>query len=408
MRLLFCAILALCFASCVNDKERKKELPPKDNVFVEAVQNPSTENSQLPRLFSNGKELYFSWVTRKDSADVLNYAVLRDTTWTPSTEIIEGNDWFTNWADFPNIAENNGRILTSFLQKSDSGTYTYDVKLNLYNPETKEWKKNFILHNDGTKSEHGFVSVKPYAHNSFAVTWLDGRETVGKGHGGGQMTLRAALVFEDGTIDYDTLLDEKVCDCCNTALAIGPKDQIIVAYRDRSDEEIRDISVTDWTMEANWSAPRTIGNDNWKIAGCPVNGPALDTYEEATVAAWFTAANEEGEVKVAFSSDGVKTFSEPIRIDAGNATGRVDVVMLSASEAAVLWMEPSGEDEVIQLARVKTDGTISEPINIAKTSAERASGFPQVEKVGNTLYMAWTVVEGEDSRIEMASVDVGL
>ncbi|GAB5399648.1 MAG: hypothetical protein Aureis2KO_12330 [Aureisphaera sp.] len=405
MKLFLHFCLGLLLVSCVNNKESKGN-EPKLTVEVVELQNPSEENSQLPRLFSNGKELYFSWVTRKDSMDVLNYAIYVNNEWYNETEITQGNDWFTNWADFPNIAENNGRILTSYLQKSDSGTYTYDIKLNLYKPVSNGWIKDFILHKDGTKSEHGFVSIQPYAHNSFVVTWLDGRDTVGKEHGGGQMTLRAAIVFEDGTIDYDTLLDERVCDCCNTALAIGPNDQIIVAYRDRSEDEIRDISIVDWSMESNWSQPRTIGNDNWKIAGCPVNGPAIDTFNHATAVAWFTAAHEEGEVNVAFSNDGTKSFSEAIRIDAGNATGRVDILMLSETEAAVLWMEPKGDDEVIQLIRVNLDGTKSNPQTIAITSAERASGFPQLEKVGNTLYVAWTVAGEGTSQIKMASVDL--
>ncbi len=400
-------LVALLLISCGNDKSKKEDTPAKEEVVaVKSIQNPSESNSQLPRLFSNGEELFFSWVTRKDSMDVLNYSSMKDGKWSNPEEIVSGNDWFTNWADFPNIAENNGRILTSFLQKSDSGTYTYDVKLNLYHSETKEWKKNFILHNDGTKSEHGFVSIKPYAHNSFVVTWLDGRETVGKGHGGGAMTLRAAIVFEDGSIDHDTLLDEKVCDCCNTALAIGPDDQILVTYRDRSDEEIRDISITDWTMESNWSSPRIVGDDQWKIAGCPVNGPAMDAIGDNVAVAWFTAATGKGEVKLAFSKNNGKTFESPFRIDAGNATGRVDVVMLSETKAVILWMEPMGEDETIQLAIVNNQGTVTKKETITKTSAERASGFPQLEKMGDTLYMAWTVVGDNESHIEMASINL--
>lgn len=404
--LLFLCMILL-FSSC-----KEKNATPKTEIKHElsneltSLANPSSENSQLPRLFSNGKDLYFSWVTQTDTTDVLNFSMLKDGSWIEVEEIVRGNDWFTNWADFPNIAENNGRILTSFLQKSDSGTYTYDVKLNLYHPEKKAWKKNFILHHDGTKSEHGFVSIRPYAHNSFVVTWLDGRETVGAAHGGGQMTLRAAIVFEDGTIDYDTLLDEKVCDCCNTSLAIGPDDQILVAYRDRSDDEIRDISIVDWTKDANWSAPRSVADDQWKIAGCPVNGPSIDVMEQSVAVAWFTAANDEGKVQIAFSEDRGKSFGLPIRVDSGNATGRVDVIMISETEAMVLWMEPQGEDELIQLARVHSNGTVGYTKTITKTSAERASGFPQLEKIGDTLYIAWTVVEEETSHIEMASLVV--
>jgi hypothetical protein len=401
-------IIFLALFACKEAVNKNAETTSETEVpLVEPLVNPSEANSELPRLFSNGTDLYFSWVTRKDSLDVLNYSVLKDSSWSAPETIISGSDWFTNWADFPSIAESNGNILTSFLQKSDTGTYTYDVKLNLYNAKTKTWKKNFILHNDGTQSEHGFVTIRPYVGDSFFITWLDGRETVGKGHGGGQMTLRSAIVFEDGTIDYDNVRDARVCDCCQTTAAIGANDELIIAYRDRSDDEIRDISVVDWTMERGWSEPKTIGKDHWKIAGCPVNGPSMDAYESTAAVAWFTASEGEGDIKVAFSLDNGATFGSSFRIDGSNATGRVDLVMLSEEEAAVLWMEPSGDDEVIRLMKINKHGYTGMPVTISKTKPERASGFPQLERIGDVLFVAWTEVEAnKKTAIKTGSIPV--
>jgi len=401
-------VLVLIFGSCKNETKNELDKPAEEKKeVVQPLENPSEGNSQVPRLFSNGTDLYFSWVTSEDDSDILNYSVLKDGKWKATSEIIRGNDWFTNWADFPAIAETNGNILTSFLQKSDTATYTYDVKLNLYNSEEKKWTKNFILHDDGTKSEHGFVTIKPYVANSFFVVWLDGRETVDKEHGGGQMTLRGALVFEDGTIDYDTLLDERICDCCQTTAAIGPNDELIVAYRDRSDDEIRDISVVNWTKENGWSQPTTIGNDQWNIEGCPVNGPSMDAKDNTVAVAWFTGAQGEGDINVAFSMDTGSTFGPSFRIDGGNATGRVDLVMLDDQEAAVLWMEPDGDDEVISIMKINNRGYTGRPVIVSKTSAERASGFPQLERVGDTLFVAWTEAKkGEASLIKTSSLPV--
>jgi len=375
-----------------------------EETAIASMNNPSESGSQLPRLFSDGNQLYLSWVTRKDSTDVLNYAMYNNSKWTTTTAITEGNDWFTNWADFPAIAAKNGHILTNILQKSASGTYTYDVKLNLYNSEEKNWKKNFILHNDGTQSEHGFVSMLPTDEDDFFVTWLDGRETAGKEHGGGQMTLRGAFVGLDGKITGDTLLDDRICDCCQTSAAWTPNGPI-VAYRDRSDEEIRDISIIR-AKDGKWLAPITVGKDNWKIAGCPVNGPSIDAMDETVAVAWFTAASEEGDVMVAFSKDSGESFTQSYRVDSGSATGRVDIVMLTDKEAALVWMQPKGEDEVIYLMKINDHGYTGTPVEVSKTSAERASGFPQLERVGDTLFLAWTLVEGESSSIATAQIPV--
>jgi hypothetical protein len=393
-------------ASCKS--ETKKESTSASEVITKSLQifdNPSVGNSSLPRLFTANNKLFLSWVEKKDTVAILNFSVFENEKWSPAEAVVSGSDWFTNWADFPAIAATpNGNILTSFLQKSATGTYTYDVKLNLYNAVKNSWKKNFILHNDGTKSEHGFVSIRPYTENSFLVVWLDGRETAGKEHGGGQMTLRSAIVFEDGSIDYDTLLDERTCDCCQTGVAIGPNDEIIVAYRDRSEDEIRDISIVRWQMEGGWSKPQTVGNDHWKIAGCPVNGPSIDSNGINVAIAWFTAADDSPKVQVAFSQDIGKTFGLPFRIDNGNTLGRVDITMISDASAVVSWMENKGDDTLIQVMKIESNGSKGRAITIAKTRSERASGFPQLEVLGTIIYVVWTDVQGEISSIKTAAL----
>lgn len=410
MRPIFLLSFVFALFSCKNDKKEQLPISEEQIEVVQSLDNPSQDNSQLPRLFSNGKELFFSWVERKDAIDVLQYSKYNNNNWSGTTEVIQGDDWFTNWADFPAIAENNGNVLTSFLQKSAPGTYTYDIKLNLYQSANKTSKNNFILHNDGTKSEHGFVSMLPSGEDQFFVTWLDGRNTAG-GHGdhddhgaGGAMTLRAANVSADGEIVNDEELDNRICDCCQTSAAMTPNGPVVV-YRDRSETEVRDISIVRWMGDLGWSEPQTVFADNWEIAGCPVNGPSIDAIGNNLAVAWFTVTEGVSKVQVAFSEEDV--FGLPIRIDANDAIGRVDIVMLSESEAVVSWMENIGEDAAVQLMKVQRDGTKSEPITIARTSTERASGFPQIELLHGIIYAAWTSVGVDDLKtIEMASVNI--
>ena len=73
--------------------------------------------------------------------------------------------------------------------------------------------------------------------------------------------------------------------------------------------------------------PATAVSDGWMIAGCPVNGPALDADGERVALAWFTAAGEAPRVQLAFSTDGGATFEEARTIDADAPAGRVDVVL---------------------------------------------------------------------------------
>lgn len=399
-------ILILAFG-CKDSTLQKTESLTEPAPSLTTLNHPAQEMSALPRLFGTDDGLNFCWVAKKDSLSHLQYATYVNGEWSEPHEIASGHDWFVNWADFPQIAQNKDLILTSFLQKSANGTYTYDVKLNLTTDQEMIVKDHFILHNDGTLSEHGFVSMSPWK-DSFFVSWLDGRNTIGDQmdhnmHGGsGAMTLRGAFVNLDGSITDSVELDARVCDCCNTASTVT-SNGILVAYRDRSEEEIRDISVVRYENGA-WGKPQTIGSDQWKIAGCPVNGPAIDAINNNVAVAWFTGVDEEGKVQLLFSEDEGRTFGSPIRIDAGNATGRIDVVMLNEMEAGVLWMEPNGKEELIQFMKVSLQGKKSKVLTVARTSAERASGFPQLEKSRKSLYAAWTLNSDGNSIIKMAQI----
>ncbi len=401
--LLSFLILSFLF-SCKSEVKKTSTSTPeiKKESVIQLLSSPAITNTSLPRLFSNEKEILMSWVEKKDTITVLKQSSFSNDSWTASEEIISGNNWFVNWADYPAIAENNGNILTNILQKSADGTYTYDVKLNLFSKEKNEWKNNFLLNLDGKESEHGFVSILPYQESSFFVTWLDGRTLVDVPKGKEQMTLRGAIITKEGEITNDVLLDDRTCECCNTAATItinGP----IVVYRDRSQDEIRDIGIIRY-IDGTWTKPQIAVADNWYVPGCPVNGPAIDAIDSNVALAWFTAADDNPKVQIAFSEDSGETFGLPIRVDNGNAIGRVAVVMLDKKSAAVLWMEPSGVDTVIQLMKVNFDGTQSKPITITKTRSERSSGFPQMEMLGDTIYIAWTSLEEKETSIKFISI----
>ena len=402
--LAFISIMILLLVSCKTETSKSEPAAPINNrhTAIVEIKNPSLINSSLPRLFSNGEDLLMSWIQNKDSIVSLKYSKFNGINWTAPTEIISGSDWFVNWADFPAIADNNGSILTNILKKSAEGTYTYDIHLQLYSKQKNTWKNNILLNQDGIKSEHGFVSMLPYNNDSFFVTWLDGRTLVGVPKENEQMTLRAAFIDAEGEISNDILLDDKTCECCNTAATMttnGP----VVAYRDRSDTEIRDISIVRF-VNGNWTAPKNVYQDHWEIPGCPVNGPAIDSFNDAVALAWFTAENDNPRIQVSFSENQGETFGLQYRVDNGNAIGRVDLVMIDQNNAVVSWMEPDGIDTLIQILKVSSNGEKNMPITITKTRSERSSGFPQLELVGDKLYLAWTSLEDKKPAIKIVTV----
>lgn len=417
IRLLFLLIISVSVLSCKDFSKERNEHSEKTTPVVSFLNNPAEKGSQTPKLFSNGKTLFMSWITYKDSIDYLNYAYLKDNNWSQSATIISGDNWFSNWADFPAIAENEGSLLTSYLEKSANGTYTYDVKLNYKHRDSISWKKNFMLHNDGTKTEHGFVSIIPtYGMDEFFVTWLDGRNTGESEHTShsndahaavGAMTLRGARIDTLGNVIHSQELDARICDCCQTSAAMtvdGP----IVVYRDRSEDEVRDISIVRWKGYESWTTPMPVYNDKWTIAGCPVNGPSVDAFGKNVAVAWFTGVANVPKVQVAFSTDSGATFKTPIQVNTKETLGRVDVIVMNEQEAIVSWMERDENDVAyVQIVKVSSTGEKGPVTTVTKTSGSRATGFPQIELLDGKIYAAMTLLGANNvPEIKMATVNV--
>ncbi len=386
----------LCLFGCME--QQKKEEP-----LVQQMGNPAGAGSALPFLFSDTKSTLLSWVEPvDDSLMALKYSRWEGEAWSAPQVVVKGADWFVNWADFPAISENQGNLLNHILKKSSEGTYSYDVKLNLKKAGEKQWKTNLPLHTDNTPTEHGFVSSLPY-EKGFFVTWLDGRNTIENGEGErGAMTVRAAKVASDGTITDEQELDARTCDCCQTTAAITDNGPIVV-YRDRSEDEIRDISIVR-QVAGQWSYPKSIHQDGWQIKGCPVNGPKAAALGNHLVVAWFTAANEQPTVNLVFSEDGGENFDAPIPISQTNAMGRVDVHVLDQENVLVSWMETDEKDAVLKAVKVNRNGVKGKILEIAQLDASRKTGFPQMEMVADKIYFAWTDVTEEKSKVQTAYV----
>jgi hypothetical protein len=348
---------------------------------------------------------YLSWIEpAPDSAHALRFAVLEGGRWSEPRTIASGRDWFVNWADFPALAVLPGnRMAAHWLQRSGTNKYAYDVRVAVSSDGGATWTPGVVPHTDGTQTEHGFVSMWP-AGDSVALVWLDGRKfkpSADEHAAGNEMTLRYTTVGADGRAAPDRELDGRVCDCCQTGMAMTGRGPLVV-YRDRSPTEVRDIYVTRYVNGA-WTPGAPVHPDGWVMPACPVNGPQADADGDRVAVAWYTGADSTAQVKVAFSSDAGATFATPTRVDAGNPEGRVDVVLLRDG-ALVSWIERTGEKEAeVRVRRVGTDGRMGEPRTVAGSSAARSSGFPRMVPAGENLVFAWTA-PGDSSRVRAASV----
>jgi hypothetical protein len=182
-------------------------------------------------------------------------------------------------------------------------------------------------------------------------------------------------------------VDARACDCCQTA-AVTTTDGLLVAYRDRSDQEIRDIVTTRFNG-VTWSVPVKVAEDRWQILGCPVNGPALAAEGSHVILAWYTEALERPRVSVAISADHGMTFGPPVEVSTSAPLGRVQAAALGDGTALVGWVESVGTGSEFRLRRIDAAGRAGVPSIAVPAGDLGVRAYPRLSLAGDEVTIAW-------------------
>ncbi len=350
--------------------------------------------SMAPELTLGGDgRAYLSWLEPQGTGHALRFAVYDDAGWSSVRTVAHGDNWLANWADFPSVtALANGTLAAHWLRRRGEVSHAYDIALSFSRDGGATWDAPMTPHDDGTETEHGFVTLVPAGPDRLQMVWLDGRNMAGHEESSAEMysamTLRFAEFDATGGLRVGAELDARTCSCCQTS-AVNTPSGLLVAYRDRTQEEIRDI-VTLHNRAGRWQEPAPVYRDGWHIDACPVNGPSLDARGQHAVVAWFSGAGDSPRVQVAFSMDAGKSFSKPVIVDGGRPLGRVDVVLVANDAALVSWVELAGDHAQVKLRRVYRDGRMDMPETLVRVDPSRLSGFPRMARRNDEVLIAWT------------------
>jgi hypothetical protein len=334
-----------------------------------------------------------------------------------SGEIARGSGWFLNGADFPSLQVlDNGDWIAHWLERTGAGRYSYDIRTTRSQDRGESWSAPVTLHDDGTASEHGFVAWVPAGEDGAWATWLDGRETVvaesragegghahGHGAAGGAMTLRVARLSRDGVIGGE-LLDDRVCDCCQTAAARAGTSTLVV-YRDRSDDEVRDIHLRRHDGR-RWLPAQPLFAEGWRIAGCPVNGPALAARGRHAVAAAYSEAGGTPAVRLRRSSDAGASWSEAVDVVVGDTLGRLHLAVFDDGRALLSRIDTDGGDAILRLSLHGRHGEVLSQCDVARRKASQLAGFPRMAVGGQGGMLSWTEAVGGQPQVRVATLRV--
>lgn len=391
--------LLLLVAGC------EKPVPP---VYEEPVPLPlSAEADSLAPSLAVGSDgrLLLSWIERRDAGGELFFSTAGVERWEGRTPVVEDPEMFVNWADYPSVRSfAPGRLFAHWPSYSADAPYAYDVMFRRSDDGGRTWSDPASPHDDGTPTEHGFVSAWA-AGAGVGLIWLDGRRMVdesARSPAENGMTLRSAIVTESGTITDEQLVDGLVCDCCQTDVAVSSAGPVAV-YRNRTPDEVRDIYISRY-HDGRWQPGEAFSEDGWTIAACPVNGPSIAAHENHVAVAWFTAAADSPRAYVRLSNNGGRTFGDKILVAARGVLGQMQIAWIGDNAFAMSWLEKSGDLNDVRLRSVTTAGDLGRIKTVGRTALRHT--VPEMAAHDGRLVFAWTDRVNEHTRLASASVRI--
>ena len=272
------------------------------------------------------------------------------------------------------------------------------------------------LSTTGVAGDRGWHALTIDQRGTPHVLWLDHRglaarpKTAHDHHGdGADMAQFSGLYYSAGAAERE--LAKGVCYCCKVAFAAGATGSLYAAWRHVYKGNIRDIAfLTSRDGGRTFSSPTRVSEDNWQLAGCPDDGPAIGVGDDGVVhLVWPTVIGGEspqGALFYASTRDG-RTFTPRHRIPTLGSPkpSHPQIVVGPKGGLVVAW------DEVVdgkrraaaRILRLAPDGKASMG-EIVPIGAGDANAYPVMAMTDRGLVTAWTHGTGAASRISVAQL----
>jgi hypothetical protein len=348
-----------------------------------AVPNPTVAGSIQPNwaVAADGSVL-LSWVEPvKDGAYNLKYAVRRGAAWSEARTIATGRRFWRHPAEVPELLSlSDGTLLAHWVENGKDSSDSEFIFVSSSRDGT-HWTEPVMAHKDRTPVQHGLASIVASGPAEASILWLQAL----KGEDG-PVSLMRTIVGTDGKEIKEEQLDSDVCACCPTSVVKTAKG-LLVAYRDHSSKDIRDIAVLRFEG-GKWSTSKIVNPDNWEINACPTNAASAAAKDNRVAIAWYTEGNDKPRVQLVFSSDAGATFTKPTVVSTGDALGYASTALNNDGGAFVSWLEEAGNSVRLMARLVSPAGAAGPVLRIAEGSRQ-SLGYPKLVRTASETWIAW-------------------
>ena len=354
-------------------------------IKVEPLANPSGPTSLQAHwsMKPDGSPL-LSWIElSRDGSAKLMYAIRRGDQWSQARTIAANRRFFRQPAESPSVVSfADGSLLAEWVEVPEKASEAEYIFVSA-SKDGVLWTPPAMAHQNRSPVQHALVSMAVSGEHEASLIWLEALQGEDA-----PAVLKRTVVSSDGKVAKEESLDRDVCTCCPTSIVKTPHG-LLVAYRDHSPTNIRDIAVIRFE-NGRWLPSRVLHPDKWEINACPVNGASVDAKDNRVAIAWFTEADDDARTQVIFSSDGGATFGKTIQVSEGNSFGHVSIALDDKGGAVVSWLEEGeGGYGARLMVRVLTSGGVAGPAVKVAEGGKAAIGYPHLLHVGRETWITW-------------------
>jgi hypothetical protein len=307
--------------------------------------------------------------------------VRRGAAWSEARTIVAGRKLWRHPAEMPGMVSlGDGTLLAYWVEKGNDSSDEENVLVSSSKDGVK-WTTPLMAHKDRSPVQHGLVSIAASGPQEASLFWLQAL----KGEDG-PVSLMRTVVGADGKEIREEELDKDTCSCCPTSVANTSKG-LVVAYRDHTPKDIRDIAVLRFES-GKWSTSKILFPDKWEINACPVNAASVAAKDNRVAIAWYTEADDKPRVQLVFSSDAGTTFGKPTKVSTGDTLGYASTALNSDGGAFVSWIE-EGANSAAAMVRLVSPAGVAGPALKILGGPRTSLGYPKLVRAGSDTWMAW-------------------
>ncbi|MGC1547049.1 MAG: sialidase family protein, partial [Rhodanobacter sp.] len=234
------------------------------------------------------------------------------------------------------------------------------------------------VHHDLAEITHRFDALAVDGHGRVVIAWVDKRD-LEAARAQGKPYLGAAVYYswsddQGRTFVPERKLADQSCECCRIAITSAPQGDVAVLFRSIFGDNIRDHAYAVLRTDGQPSHAERATFTQWRIAGCPEQGPAIAIGTDGTRhAVWYEAKDKP---TIWYGQLDPGNPPKNAQVIASSGASHADVIV-HGKTVWVTWNQVNALGYALMLRRSNDNGLhFDAPREIA--SATGSAGSPQL------------------------------